>query len=55
MDLKASWDIKPYTIRLTGMNVFDKKYAQWAEVIGTNYYAPANGRVLYLSLTYDFK
>ena len=56
LDLKAVWDFKPITISFTGMNVLDKKYSSMGTYYGgNNYYYPANGRALYLSLTYDFK
>ncbi len=57
-DIKASWIIGQFKINFTGLNIFDKKYAQ-SGILNTSktdyYFYPANGRSLFLSAQYDFK
>ncbi len=64
MDLRAIWDLKPVTLSLTALNIFDKKYSQFALYAldpATGYtqsdyfYFPADGRTIYVSVKYDFK
>jgi iron complex outermembrane receptor protein len=58
VDFKASWIIDQLKINLTGLNIFDKKYAQSGilNMSKTDYYFyPANGRSVFLSAQYDFK
>jgi iron complex outermembrane receptor protein len=58
LDAKATWKINEFKINLTGLNIFDKKYAQ-SGILNFNktdyYYYPANGRSLYISAEYEFK
>jgi len=58
LDAKATWKINEFKINLTGLNVFDKKYAQ-SGILNLSktdyYYYPANGRSLYISAEYEFK
>lgn len=58
MDLRANWDLKPVTLSLTALNIFDKKYSPYAifSAFRNDYfYFPADGRTLYFSARYDFK
>jgi iron complex outermembrane receptor protein len=64
MDLRANWDLKPITLSLTGLNIMDKRYSQYALYAldpatgftkSDYFYYPADGRTLYLSIRYDFK
>ncbi|QDC88723.1 TonB-dependent receptor [Candidatus Methylopumilus universalis] len=58
LDAKATWKINEFKINLTGLNIFDKKYAQSGilNFSKTDYfYYPANGRSLYISAEYEFK
>jgi outer membrane receptor protein involved in Fe transport len=64
IDLKASWDIAPFTLDITALNVLDKKYYTYGLSGGTHggtappgayIVYPANGQSIYASIKYDFK
>lgn len=56
LDLRASWDIRPVQITATALNIFDRRYAPSTFLSGGNlFFYPADGRSLYISVSYNFK
>jgi iron complex outermembrane receptor protein len=58
LDLKASWDLAPFTLDITALNVLDKKYYTYGLTNSSHssyLIYPANGQSIYASIKYDFK
>lgn len=57
-DLRANWDFNPIKVSLNALNIFDKRYSNFAVFsAGRNdyFFFPADGRSFYLTAQYDFK
>lgn len=57
LDLKASWQIRPWTISLRVLNALDKRYAPFAgfsTFFNDSFYFPADPRTAYVTARYDF-
>jgi len=63
LDMRASWKVKSLTISASGLNLLDKRYSQYGVYAAPDFfnpterfaYYPADGRLLFVSLGYDFK
>jgi len=58
LDIKASWELSPFTLDITALNVLDKNYFNYGiKGSSSSSYVvyPANGQSIYASLKYDFK
>lgn len=57
-DLRASWDVKPFQVNLTALNLLDKRYAPYGlySTFRSDYfYFPADGRTAFVGVKYDFR
>jgi iron complex outermembrane receptor protein len=56
LDLQASWNFKPWTLKAQIANALDHKHAAFAGYSSTAglYYYPTDGRALFVSGRYDF-
>ena len=58
LDFRANYDLKPFTLSISALNLTDIKYSPYAIFSSAKndyYYFPADGRTFYLSARYDIK